>query len=440
MNWASRTTYSELPADVRSYGKAIVLDTVAAIVCGRAAAEVRELSADLLGPRSAGADSSQWRRLPESDSAFLLGLAASWLDIDETHFEARQHVAAHVLPASLVASRSFAASGADLLRAFIVAYEVSARLGRATDLRRDVMHSSGTHGTIGAAVAAALLSGRSEGEIVETVNVASAMTVASSIRTAAVGATSRNTYAAQAARNGVLAPRLVAAGVRGDPDGLMAVFGSVSGTRFRPDALCSDIATRYLLLANFVKRYAACAEAHPAILAAEQAMAGYHSRDLRSVEVRIEPSAAKVLGAPNVATDLAAHFSLPFLVAARLRGFGLEAIDAAVRSDPKVLSLMDSVIVVGDEGSHADESTLSASVSIKLSSGRTVAGSSNIDCLRRLGVMGETDIRDKFIAATSPIIGALEAQQMMEFVMSLEDQVDLSPLYRLVFDHEPFPS
>ena len=87
-------------------------------------------------------------KLTDPHTASLInGTAGTVLEMDEGHQFARGHPGMHVLPALLAASEntSHSISGKDFLKAFIIGYDIAARMGLATSLNPN-MRPLGTWG------------------------------------------------------------------------------------------------------------------------------------------------------------------------------------------------------------------------------------------------------------------------------------------------------
>src|SRR5262249_56683822 len=89
------------------------------------------------------------------------GTAAHALDFDDMCFVSLAHPSAPLVSAALAAGEWTGASGAQLLDAYVVGFEIEGRLGRAMNPRhyRRGWHCTATIGTIGTAAAGARLVG-----------------------------------------------------------------------------------------------------------------------------------------------------------------------------------------------------------------------------------------------------------------------------------------
>ena len=144
--------FEDLPKDVVRQAGLVVADTVAVIAAGSAEPEMAALTARLAGAPGPAAVIGTGLRTEAGKAALLNGTAGTFLEMDEGNRFSRGHPAIHVLPAVLATAEAQGMSGRDTLLAFVLGYEVGARLGGAARLR-PAMHPHGTWGTVAAAAA-----------------------------------------------------------------------------------------------------------------------------------------------------------------------------------------------------------------------------------------------------------------------------------------------
>ena len=197
-------------------------------------------------------------------ASLLNGTAGTMLELDEGNQYARGHPGIHVVPAALAVGGRLAVSGADLILAIALGYEIGSRVGIASKLRV-TMHPHGTWGTIGAAVTAARLEGATPDQVVETINLASSFGLSTSRRTMLEGGTVRNTYAGFSNQLGLMAWELQASGFVGEMDGVGTVYGTVIAENFQPDEMVLELGERWEITRNYFKRHAACRYTHGAL-------------------------------------------------------------------------------------------------------------------------------------------------------------------------------
>ena len=94
------------------------------------------------------------------NAAFLNGISAHTLELDDGHRQAQAHLGAVIFPTALAISEAYGLSGKEFFEAVIVGYEVGILLGKLVNPkhRNNGFHTTGTIGTfVSGAVAAKLL-------------------------------------------------------------------------------------------------------------------------------------------------------------------------------------------------------------------------------------------------------------------------------------------
>ena len=154
------TQWEDLPEITRRAAKNVLMDTLGAILAGSQLPENAALAA--LTPRLGGIGAiSLFGHTAQTTTLFAAMVNATAgvsLELDEGTRLGGGHPSIHVTPASIAVTEELGLSGKDLLLSLVLGYEVISRMGRGTTIRLDV-HSHGTWGTIGSAVATAKLMG-----------------------------------------------------------------------------------------------------------------------------------------------------------------------------------------------------------------------------------------------------------------------------------------
>lgn len=194
----------------------VVTDTLAAIVGAGVETEVAAFAAAAphLGGQGAATVLATGARTSPYAAALANGQAAVRLELDEGNQFAANHPGSHTLPAVLAVAEEADAGGSAFLAACAAAYEVAVRVGAGTHLRRAV-HPFGTTMACGAGVAR--LRGLDADTTVRAVQIAAALTPASTQRAANNGATVRNAITGVTSASGVLAVELATIGTTADP-------------------------------------------------------------------------------------------------------------------------------------------------------------------------------------------------------------------------------
>ncbi len=253
-------------------------------------------------------------RIGSLQAALVNGCAGTWLELEEGNRHARGHPGIHILPAALAVAQELKASGRECLNAFFVGYEAAARMG-ASSAMRPGYHPHGTWGTIGAAAAAARLLGLKKDKIREAINIAASLTISAPFIAATEGATARNMFAGVAGSNGILAARAADIDFTGLTDGPAELFSRLTGSHFDPESKDDG----WMIEKNYFKLHGFCRHNHAAIEAL-MAIVGIEKISEEAVKrmVIYTHAPASDMGEKYLRSDLAARFSIPYSVVARL--------------------------------------------------------------------------------------------------------------------------
>ncbi|WFE36340.1 MmgE/PrpD family protein [Micromonospora sp. WMMD975] len=316
--FAHRTRIDDAPAEVVRFTRALLLDTLGALLGGLRYPAVRALG-DALRP-AVGADLPFGRLL-------TLGTAATWLDADSGgSFHPQGHrlppvPTAHPAPHSLPVLLHAAANGADdrrLFEIFLVANEIGMRFGVGTTLRPG-LHPHGIHGPVAAAVATALLDDLPPAATATAVALAGSAPMAATLAVPMRGGTVRNLWTGLGAWHGAAAARRAADGATASTALLTGLLDGLVCTDLSAAELTSGLGSRWRLVDSYLKPYACARWVHPALDAFRAAVAGVPDpvRDhggLAWIEVDTFAFAAS-LSAAEVSSDLHARFSVPVSLA-----------------------------------------------------------------------------------------------------------------------------
>ena len=431
--WAAATPLGSLPAVVRERACLVIADSLGVTAHGMQAPEMRELVARHLEGKPAGLASviGAGRRADPASAALLNGTAGTWIDMNEGNLHAGGHPGIQVVPLAWALAEQEARSGRDLLAAFIVGYEVSARIKRASATRLAV-HPHGTFGTIGAAVAVARLLGYDAAGTREIINVSATLGVAASRRALTTGATVRNVYSGLSGSMGWLAHTLVQSGFTGEPDGVGSVYGAIYADRFDPEAAVRGLGEEFLLPRGFIKVHACGRYIHGALDCVEALMARrpFVPESIHAIRVRAYAMAAS-LGHADVRTEFGARFSLPFAVASLLchGRAGLDNYDAAAVADPRIQALARRVTVVEDlEFTRAFPARQPTEVTIALADGTELSELADFHRGEAERPHAPGIVRGKFLALAGPVWGLERAGVLCDRVLDLERVPDVAAL------------
>ena len=345
-------SFSDLSQQVIGHTLHVIRDTLGTMLAGATLPEVRGLAemVNRLGGLGRATLMGRQQTASPNFAALVNGTGAVSLELDEGNQYAINHPAVHIFPAALALAEELKRSGAELLTAFVAGYEVAVRVGRATHLR-EAVHPFGTHAIIGTAAAASRLLRLDIEEIVQALNLAAGICIASSQTAANAGASVRNLATGLTNHNGLLAPILVRAGFTGEPGSFNVVFGQILGDSFKEKGLGDDLGQEFYITRNYFKLRACSRWNHAPI----EAMARLLSRkpfkpeDVERITVWTYDPATR-LSWSNPVNGYAGKHSIPYNVAVRLvLGHNdLEAYSEAAVSNPQVQEISRRVTVRED--------------------------------------------------------------------------------------------
>ena len=200
------TRLASIPEATRHEGKRALLD-VLGVALGAAdmpAVEIARRTALALGGSEQATVWADGRRTSVTNAALVSGIMCHVLDYDDTHLPTILHPSGPLAASALPVAEWRGASGADLLLAYLLGFEVEARVSLSVYPEHyDVgWHITGTAGVLGAAAAAARLLGLNAQKTVWALGAAA--TQSAGLRES-FGSMCKSLHTGKAAQNGVLA-------------------------------------------------------------------------------------------------------------------------------------------------------------------------------------------------------------------------------------------
>lgn len=186
-----------------------ILDTMGAMIAGSETAAVRQ--ALTVTEDGCCTVSGRSEKLCGRDAAFVNGISGHELELDDTSSSNLGHPTVAVLPALLAIGEEAGCSGRLLLEGFLIATEVTCKLGRicAKRLHAKGWHCSSVTAGIGAAAGCAYLLGLSQEQTSHALGIAASM--ASGLREN-FGTQTKSIHIGKCAEDGYRAARLAQAG------------------------------------------------------------------------------------------------------------------------------------------------------------------------------------------------------------------------------------
>jgi 2-methylcitrate dehydratase PrpD len=434
--FASSFDYEAIPGAMRARAKHLALDAVGIALAStqfdfahRTLSALADLGGD--GARAVLGFSS---RLPLRDAVLMNALLVHGLDYDDTHVPGIIHTSASSLPLALGVAAHLDRSGRELLAAYVLATEISARLG---SVAKGAFHQTGFHptgliGTFGCILAAGFLFGMNAAQLKMAQGIGLSLT-SGSLEFLEDGAWTKRIHPGWAGVAGITAASLARRGFVGPSaayEGRFGVFPSYLGARASE---CDySLATRGLgkiwEMENVaVKPYPACHFVHACTDAAIALRSqGIRAGEIVHVRALVPQGVVKTVCEPvankrRPANSYDAKFSIPYAVATALvRGrFGLAELEEPALRDAQVLALADKVDYEADPNSGFPK-WYSGEVVIRLRDGRELAQREQINRGAADRPLANEEIIAKFMENAQLAVSPARAAEMRDAILSMD--------------------
>ncbi|MBI4524889.1 MAG: MmgE/PrpD family protein [Deltaproteobacteria bacterium] len=437
-----QTRFEEIPAKAIDVAKQAVIDSVGVCLAG-SREDPAKISGELAQEEIQNGDATvfgQGFKTSASMAALVNGTAGHALDYDHS-FVLMGQPTAGLAPAVFALCEAIGASGRDFLEAYVVGFELTAKLAWSMPghSSKGGWHATGTLGSLGATAACSRLLG------LPPDRVRMALGIATSMASGVVwnfGTMTKPLHAGLAARNGVLAAKLAAKSFSGNSSILEVTNGfheSFSGSFPHNLAPLSSLGSSYELVERGIKFKAyPCGGLTHSAIDAVLAMRNEHGLaqqmvDQIKVKVTLYTHSRIVYRIPE--TGLQGKFSMAYIVARALID-GRVTLDSftdeAVR-DPAVLSLAERVHMELDPDLEENEDgSRPCSVEIRLKDGRILSRQVDYPKGTRNSPMSTDELRQKFVDCASRLLTENSLNRVAGMLDELESQKSLAPLCQLL--------
>ncbi|UBQ43812.1 MmgE/PrpD family protein [Comamonas thiooxydans] len=426
--YAEQFQGTRLPDEVVHHAKRAVIDWYASLFPGLAAAPLAQLEQVLAEDLDHGrARLGNGRTATARAAALYNGTAAHAAEVDDSFRDAMYHPGAATIAAALAVSQDAGVSGLDFLRALVLGYEVSTRIGVVMGRPHyRFWHNTGTVGTFGAAAASAGVLGLRARPFAHAL--ATAATFAAGLQQAfRMDSMSKPLHAGRAAEGGLLAAQMAARGVTGSLDVLDGKSGLGQAMSNGPDwsQVGATLGSDFHITRLTFKNHIGCGHTFAAIDGALELREkhGLHAEDIAHVRVDTYRPALDIACYEKPASANEARFSLRYVVATALtRGsVRLAAYEPAQLEDARVRELMtrieprvDPVIDAAFPGQR------SARVEITTRSGATLV---HLQPNRKGDPelpLSDAELTSKFLELAEPVKGITGAKNLLAQLWALE--------------------
>ncbi|MBV5340286.1 MAG: MmgE/PrpD family protein [Deltaproteobacteria bacterium] len=296
------------------------------------------------------------RKASVENAAFINGLSSHVAELDDGVRFGMIHPGAPVFSALLSVAEKERVHGADFIKGIIVGYEAEVRLACAIQPSHygRGYHPTSTCGTIGAAMGISAMLGFTKKEMKDTLS-AAAVSAAGTLKVIEDGSEIKPFNVGRAAVNALLATYVARAGFKGLDDVFCgdAGFFSMMADECNVEELKRVDGGPYAVEKAYVKPYAACRHAHPAIEAALKIKADKRITVDTIKEIKVltyrtvigKHDHTEISGSPS------AKMSIPYgLAVALMTGkAGIDQFNSEHVNNSNILSLVEKISVCADD-------------------------------------------------------------------------------------------
>src|SRR3954447_17708777 len=224
--FVAEAQWDAIPERVQRHAKLVLLDTLGVILAGAERPEVRQLC-DRLGATAGTGATVLTRGWPKTDprtAALLNGIAGRSIELCEGLRFVSGQAAMQVLPGVLAVGEHARSSGREVLAAFVLGYDVAARLSGGFTPRL-LAHQNGQVSLLAAAAAGARLHGLDAAGISRAMRIATTLLLTPSYTNAVAGATALNVAGGMSGFAAAFAPELARAGFEAQDGAIEQALG-----------------------------------------------------------------------------------------------------------------------------------------------------------------------------------------------------------------------
>lgn len=373
-------------------------------------------------------------KLSPAYAALANGIASHVLDFDDTHTDSIAHGSAVLVPLVIALAEDLNLSSQDMLAAYVIGWEVAARVGLASkgSFHKRGFHSTAIAGIFGAVSSAASLLKLSPEACAHAIGLAGSQ--ASGVAEYLTNSSSAKCFhAGWAAHSGMLSAYLADAGMTGPLTifegrfGLYVTHGIQSEAN--PADVCGELDDRWEMLRVSIKPYPCCHFAHATVDCARMLREdGIKPEDVEHIHCVVDPIASALICEPldtkfAPKTPYAAKFSLPYLIASGMidDGLSLKSFRPEQLTRTDVLELAKKVSYrYCEKGEIPFPTYFPGLITVTLKDGREVTKRLNVNYGNPENPMQRSDVEQKFRSNVSGILTPQATEKVIELVADIE--------------------
>jgi len=433
--WAEAYRGVPITPEVLHHAKRAVIDWYAALLPGAVVAPATLLEVALKEELDIGkAKLALGRSATVRAAALINGTAAHTVEVDDIYRDGIYHPGAPTIPAALALAQARGASGEEFLRAVIVGYEISTRIGAAMGKAHyKYWHNTGTIGVFGACAASCELLGLDAKRFAHAL--ATVTTFAAALQQAfRMDSMSKPLHAGRAAEAGVTAALAAKEGVTGSLDVIEgdAGFGRAMSDGPDWDKALATLGKEFHITRMTFKNHTCCGHTFAAIDGA-LALRGRMKiavREIERIRVASYRAAKEVSGYESPTTPAEARFSLKYVVATALTHGSVRfaAFEPERMNDPATRELMKKIeVTIDPELDAAFPKQRAARVAFTTHDGRQEEFLQPTRIGDPEAPLSDAQLDAKYLELAVPVLGEAKAKALLRKLWKLETEKSLAP-------------
>lgn len=363
-------------------------------------------------------------------AAWVNGTSSHAVEFDDIFKDAVYHPGVPTIAGALAIGEHIGASGEEFLKAVVIGYEISTRIGAAVQPSHyHFFHTTGTIGCFASAAAAAYLLAPRDKQVMAHA-LATAGSFAAGLQQAfRSDSMTKALHGGHAASAGVAAARAAAAGITGALDILEGEvgFGAAMSTNPQWSKVTAGLGEIYNITRITQKSHCCCGHTFAAIDAVQLLRKQLTADELEQVE-RIEVDtyqvALDVTGNYQPVSAYQAKFSMPYVLIQALRygSVRLEAFSAGRLAEQSTREMMPRVVLTADPELTAQfPQARPARVRLVLRDGRTLEHFAPHRKGDPAEPLSNAELDEKFAELVTPVLGEQAMLQLRQQIWRLEE-------------------
>jgi len=433
--WAEDYRKLPLAPEVLHHAKRAVIDWYAALYPGAVVAPATLLEKALAEELDRGdARLALGRRATVRAAALINGTAAHTVEVDDIFRDGIYHPGAPTIPAALALAQANGATGEQFLRAVIVGYEISTRIGAAMGRAHyKYWHNTGTIGVFGACAAACELLGLDRKRFAHAL--ATVTTFSAGLQQAfRMDSMSKPLHAGRAAEAGVTAALAAREGVTGSLDVIEGDAGFGRAMSNGPDweECFLYLGKTFNICRMTFKNHTCCGHTFAAIdgALALQSRMKIAAREIERIRVGSYRAAKEVSGYESPQTPAEARFSLKYVVATALThgSVRLAAFEPERMNDAATRDLMARIeVAIDPELDAVFPQQRAARVAFIARDGRREEHLQPMRIGDPEAPLSDAQLDAKYLELAGPVLGDGKARELLGRLWKLESENSLKP-------------